>query len=63
MKILQQWIVKEYNAYQLLVYCGGGDYYITTTGAFGQRDMTWINIPPSHAESLIKDKDSIPKDY
>lgn len=64
MKVMHQWIVKDgIGKYQLLVYTHVGGYFITNTGAFGQREMTWHPISKEEAEKLIENKNEIPGDY
>lgn len=63
MKVLQQWIINDGNQFQLMVYIGKGQYYVTETGAFGQMSMFWRNLPSSEAEKCIVNKEDIPKDY
>lgn len=61
MKVINQYVVYVQNKWQLLFYCGEGNYYITTNGAFGQRDWYLEIIPPSEAEKLIdKDENETP---
>lgn len=64
MKILHQWIVKDgATRYQHLVYTHEGGFFITNTGLFGLREMTWQPIAKEQAEELILDKSQIPGNY
>lgn len=53
MKVLDSWIVYPQGKPQLLVYCGDGNYMITSNGGFGQRDMYWEPIHEEEALSYI----------
>lgn len=57
MEVLKTYIMHQYNQWQMMFYCGEGNYYITSTGAFGQRDMRLKVIPPTEAEALIDKED------
>ncbi len=53
MEVLKSWIVNVKGEHQLLVYLGDGNYMRTSTGAFGQRPMCWIEEYEEEALKLI----------
>lgn len=53
MKVTDQWMVRYYNQFQILVKTESDSYFITSAGAFGQRDMTWIQITGHEANTLL----------
>jgi hypothetical protein len=55
MEVLKTYIVYEHNEWQVMFYCGEGNYYISSAGAFGQRDLKLEIIAPSRAEQLLDD--------
>lgn len=53
MEVLKTFIVHKSNKLETLFYCGDGNYFITTNGAFGQRETYLEIMPPMQAEKLI----------
>lgn len=54
MKVINQYVVKEGLEWQILYETASG-WFITTTGAFGQREMKIIPCNDNLATKLIKD--------
>lgn len=55
MKVISQYIVFDnVGIPQILFECEGGFWYITTNGAFGQREMALTTIAEPYAKELIE---------
>lgn len=57
MQIIAQYIVSYEGNWQLLSKSKDGNYYITSNGGFGQRDMCIESITAGEAEKLIDPED------
>lgn len=55
-QILEQHIVIYEGKYQVLFICKDNRYFITTNGAFGQRDMLIEELHESEALKLLNTK-------
>lgn len=54
MKVVRTYIVFKECKHQVLYFCSENAWYITSNGAFGQRDTYITPVSPNEAKRLIE---------
>lgn len=53
MKVINTYMVFRYGTWQVLFHVEGDLYFATTTGAFGQREMTIVQLTQEEGKNLM----------